>query len=918
MSKKYTTNFLEDTNGSTGSTNQVLVSTAAGIDWVDGSGTGVIGGPYLPLAGGTMTGVTQFNDHTNYGDQVHARFGTGQDLQIYHDGSNSYIQDTSGTGDLRIDTSTFRLRSANGGETMIRAFEDGAVILSHNNFDKLTTTSAGVTVTGGWVTSGVSVAQANVEHTDNTKALFGNGNDLQIYHDGSNSYIKDAGTGNLWIQGSAQVNIGGANGEIGIQYVENAGVGLRHNNVTKLTTTNTGVTVTGNIDLPSNGAILFDNTNNIEQYYIRNGGGSQSSLQIGKGNPGSDIKFSLNDSGNVGIGTTSPAAKLDVFSASSFRADVATGNPLISIVNNTAISNTAGTATIKFTQGNTQAGGKIVSGRDGNYSSGATRASNLQFYTSTAASDTEKMRITSVGNVGIGTTTPSAKLEVAGDIHPASNVSYSLGSSTKSFLFTNTYAVSSAGDLQMFAGGSERMRIESSGNVGIGTTSPAHKLTVNAANDTTAVGIDFPSARFDFAANSTSGYATLFSMDDTGLDIGHDAASRSLNLKTNNLDRLTILGGGNVGIGTTSPTGKLDVVGSLVTTRVLTTGSLSLIGTDATASAQTVLTISTGVGNATGPNIVLSKSRSQSSGAVVANDPLGTIQFQGGNGTASVEGARIAAIAGSTWSSTNRDSDLLFWTTPSGSTTIAERMRIDSAGNVGIGTTTPTEKLVVQDGKVLAGHTNTRGYGFHDLSNYSYTANTGRLSLVTAGVEAVSIDNNQNVGINTTSPSEKLSVTGSANITSKLAVGSTASHPSFDFYNQGTAYFNGSTTVDDNLIVTDNVGIGTTSPSYKLDVTGTGRFTSTVTATNFILSSDERLKDNIKNIDDNHIDVDWKNFELKSEPGIKRSGVIAQELEEKHPEFVRTDKEGLKSVAYIDLLIAKIAELEARLEKAGI
>jgi hypothetical protein len=126
---------------------------------------------------------------------------------------------------------------------------------------------------------------------------------------------------------------------------------------------------------------------------------------------------------------------------------------------------------------------------------------------------------------------------------------------------------------------------------------------------------------------------------------------------------------------------------------------------------------------------------------------------------------------------------------------------------------------------------------------------------------------------------------------------------------------------DDVIITTNsgsNVGIGNTAPTYKLDVTGTGRFTSTVTATNFILSSDKRLKDNIKNIDNDHIDVDWKNFELKSEPGIKRSGVIAQELEEKHPEFVRTDKEGLKSVAYIDLLIAKIAELEARLEKAGI
>jgi len=54
---------------------------------------------------------------------------------------------------------------------------------------------------------------------------------------------------------------------------------------------------------------------------------------------------------------------------------------------------------------------------------------------------------------------------------------------------------------------------------------------------------------------------------------------------------------------------------------------------------------------------------------------------------------------------------------------------------------------------------------------------------------------------------------------------------------------------------------------------------------------------------------------MKEHEGQKRYGVIAQELEEKHPEFVRTDDKGMKSVAYVDLLIAKIAELEARLEK---
>jgi hypothetical protein len=102
---------------------------------------------------------------------------------------------------------------------------------------------------------------------------------------------------------------------------------------------------------------------------------------------------------------------------------------------------------------------------------------------------------------------------------------------------------------------------------------------------------------------------------------------------------------------------------------------------------------------------------------------------------------------------------------------------------------------------------------------------------------------------------------------------------------------------------------------FEVKFSGATVISSTVTATNFILSSDKKLKNNIEKIKTNHIDVNWKNFELKSEPGVKRAGVIAQELEEVHPEFVRTDSKGTKSVAYIDLLITKIAELEARLEK---
>ena len=137
------------------------------------------------------------------------------------------------------------------------------------------------------------------------------------------------------------------------------------------------------------------------------------------------------------------------------------------------------------------------------------------------------------------------------------------------------------------------------------------------------------------------------------------------------------------------------------------------------------------------------------------------------------------------------------------------------------------------------------------------------------------------------------------------------------FHTQATsgAFANAAANERMRISSTGDVGIGTNNPGYKLDVSGDGRFTSTVTATNFILSSDSRLKDNVEEVDNKHIDVNWKTFEMKSEKGQSRYGVIAQELEEVHPEFVRTDDEGMKSVAYVDLLIAKNAELEARLEK---
>ena len=83
----------------------------------------------------------------DFADNASLRIGTGNDLQLLHDGSNSIIKDT-GTGDLQIGASTLDIKNSSLNETMIKAVEDGAVELYHNNAKKLETVTGGVTVTG--------------------------------------------------------------------------------------------------------------------------------------------------------------------------------------------------------------------------------------------------------------------------------------------------------------------------------------------------------------------------------------------------------------------------------------------------------------------------------------------------------------------------------------------------------------------------------------------------------------------------------------------------------------------------------------------------------------------------------------------------------------------------------------------------
>jgi hypothetical protein len=199
-------------------------------------GTGAFGptpvGAYLPLAGGTMTGNTDHNDN------VFSKYGTADQLRIWNNGSNSYIFNYT-SGNINI-----------GNDAV-----DKDVIFYADRGDGLEDVFFRL---DGSETNGTTVLGVTL-FPDKSQARFGNQGDLRIYHDGSNSYIQDTGTGTLNLQGSTQVLIGGTNGEVGVQYVENAGVGLRHNNVTKLSTESTGINVVGGIKIDS--ALLSNQEN---------------------------------------------------------------------------------------------------------------------------------------------------------------------------------------------------------------------------------------------------------------------------------------------------------------------------------------------------------------------------------------------------------------------------------------------------------------------------------------------------------------------------------------------------------------------------------------------------------------------------------------------------------------------------------
>ncbi len=154
-------------------------------------------------------------------------------------------------GEPALDLTNKRLYTEDSGGTVIEVGTNpgasGAVTLNHSGSAKLATTATGIDVTGVITTDGMTTS-ADINFGDNDKAIFGADSDLQIYHDGSASYIADTGTGTLNIKASGSIRLrGNDTDELLARFNENGSNQFYYDSSEKLATTATGIDVTGTV-----------------------------------------------------------------------------------------------------------------------------------------------------------------------------------------------------------------------------------------------------------------------------------------------------------------------------------------------------------------------------------------------------------------------------------------------------------------------------------------------------------------------------------------------------------------------------------------------------------------------------------------------------------------------------------------------
>jgi hypothetical protein len=572
-------------------------------------------------------------------------------------------------------------------------------------------------------------------------------------------------------------------------------------------------------------------------------------------------RMRIDAAGNVGIGTTNPDASLKIQKTGD-------DNGLANILINLSLSKADDTTGLIFGYRTDETTG-IIAPR--------TATGNLAFYNYNGAW-AETMRLTNIGNVGIGTSTPATKLEVAGT--EANNGSLlrltnSTPSTGKSFDFVSD----NGGNLNLYDRTStvSRLFVESGGSIGVGTTQPSAKLdvagdahvsgnltingTLNAANysvgngatafpNTVSVGTTTSTGVLTVRTNSASPVLFLENNLDAGRNMsispyisGVANGGFQIRDETAGTSRLVINSDGNVGIGTTAPDNKLTLQASPSGTAYVgwnkSTNAASFmgIGYDETADA---LKISASIGVANFNHDWVTIARTTGNVGIGTADPRSTFHIHGSYANDGAHGFMLdAADDGDHPENYNLridpfvigDSAVGFqFKTKSIAGGANIPLTFDNIGRVGVGTTSPGSLLhvngtgasAINTGNLVriqaSGTTNWGSLNFTDgvTANAYIGYMTGSSSATrllgfsnNSSISQMVLDGNGNVGIGTTTPSAKLDIAGDAHVSGNLTISGTLNAANYSF-GSGTTSFVG------------NVGIGTTSPSSNLQIAANG------------------------------------------------------------------------------------------------